>query len=249
MAAIRAALRGALRRAPLASPLPPLPRIPPIRSADRARRIPRPACLASSATSQEADAPGGGQGGGRADVGGEEAGGQAPPLPPVAALDVRVGRIVAVEVHPDADNLYVESIDVGEEAPRTIVSGLVNYVPIEELKDRRVTVLCNLKPRNMRGVKSHGMLLAASDASHEVVEPLDPPEGAAVGERVWFGEPDPEGQAPPEPPNRLQKKKIWEKLQPKLGTNGERVATFNGAPMSTSAGAVTAATLVNASIS
>lgn len=46
--------------------------------------------------------------------------------------------------------------------PRTIVSGLVNYVPIEEMKDRMVVVLCNLKPAKMRGVESCGMVLCAS---------------------------------------------------------------------------------------
>lgn len=45
-----------------------------------------------------------------------------------------------------------------------------------------------LQARNMRGIKSHGMLLAASNEEHTEVEPLAPPEGAAVGERVWFGE-------------------------------------------------------------
>lgn len=49
-------------------------------------------------------------------------------------------------------------------------------------------VICNLKPRNMRGIKSHGMLLAASDEPHLVVEPLAPPAGAKPGERVWFGD-------------------------------------------------------------
>jgi tRNA-binding EMAP/Myf-like protein len=48
-------------------------------------------------------------------------------------------------------------------------------------------VLCNLKPRNMRGIKSHGMLLCASNDAHDAVEPLDPPAEAPVGERVWFG--------------------------------------------------------------
>lgn len=48
-------------------------------------------------------------------------------------------------------------------------------------------VLANLKPRNMRGVKSYGMLMAASDASHENVELLVPPEESVPGERVWFG--------------------------------------------------------------
>lgn len=40
----------------------------------------------------------------------------------------------------------------------------------------------------MRGIKSNGMLLAASNDAHDVVEPLCPPEGAAPGTRVWFGQ-------------------------------------------------------------
>lgn len=78
-------------------------------------------------------------------------------------LDIRVGKIVDVKKHPDADSLYVEKIDLGENnGPRTIVSGLVNYVPIEEMQDRMVLVLANLKAANLRGIPSHGMVLCAS---------------------------------------------------------------------------------------
>ncbi|XP_044523928.1 tyrosine--tRNA ligase, cytoplasmic isoform X2 [Gracilinanus agilis] len=77
-------------------------------------------------------------------------------------LDIRVGKVISVEKHPDADSLYLEKIDVGEPAPRTVVSGLVQFVPKEELQDRLVVVLCNLKPQKMRGVESQGMLLCAS---------------------------------------------------------------------------------------
>lgn len=103
----------------------------------------------------------------------------AEPLP-TGNLDIRVGKILSVEKHPDADNLYVESIDVGEEEPRTIVSGLVAFVPEDQMADRDVIVICNLKARNMRGIKSHGMVLCASDEAHENVEPLAPPQGAPV---------------------------------------------------------------------
>lgn len=77
-------------------------------------------------------------------------------------LDIRVGKIVEVGKHPDADALYVEKIDLGEAVPRTIVSGLVNFVPIEEMNNRMVVVLCNLKAAKMRGVESQGMVLCAS---------------------------------------------------------------------------------------
>lgn len=167
--------------------------------------------------------------------------------PPISALDIRVGRIVKVERHPDAESLYVEQIDVGEPEPRTIVSGLVKYQPIEAMQDRPIIVLCNLKPRNMRGIKSNGMVLCASDSSHETVEPLRPPEGATPGERVWFGED--QSQAAPAEPNRVDKKKIWESLHPFLKTDDAKVAGFKGLAMMTSKGQVTADGLAGASIS
>ncbi|DBA86016.1 TPA: hypothetical protein ACH3X1_005546 [Trebouxia sp. C0004] len=49
-------------------------------------------------------------------------------------LDIRVGKVISAELHPDADSLYVEQVDVGEEAPRTIISGLVKYLPVEEMQ-------------------------------------------------------------------------------------------------------------------
>jgi len=52
----------------------------------------------------------------------------------IVKLDIRVGLIRKAEKHPDADSLYVEEIDVGEEAPRTVVSGLVKYIPLEEMR-------------------------------------------------------------------------------------------------------------------
>ncbi|EOY05214.1 Methionine--tRNA ligase / methionyl-tRNA synthetase / MetRS, putative isoform 3, partial [Theobroma cacao] len=63
----------------------------------------------------------------------------------ITRLDIRVGKIVKAQKHPDADSLYVEEIDVGEAHPRTVVSGLVKYIPLEEMQNRLVCVLCNLK--------------------------------------------------------------------------------------------------------
>ena len=51
-------------------------------------------------------------------------------------LDIRVGRILRMGTHPDADTLYVEQVDVGDPEPRTIVSGLVKFVPQEQLEVR-----------------------------------------------------------------------------------------------------------------
>ena len=71
--------------------------------------------------------------------------------------------LTCVPQHPEADRLYVETVDLGEAAgPRTVVSGLVGLVPLEELKGRLALFLCNLKPANMKGVRSEAMLLCAS---------------------------------------------------------------------------------------
>lgn len=78
----------------------------------------------------------------------------------VRKLDFRIGKIIEINKHPDADSLYVENIDCGEDKPRTVVSGLVNHVPIEEMKDKIVMVLCNLKPVkvNILCLKQHSKI-------------------------------------------------------------------------------------------
>ncbi|XP_043695913.1 tyrosine--tRNA ligase, cytoplasmic [Telopea speciosissima] len=173
----------------------------------------------------------------------------------VDALDIRVGRILKAWRHPEADSLYVEEVDVGEPEPRTICSGLVNYIPLDQIQGLQVIVLANLKPRNMRGIKSSGMLLAASDASHENVELLLPPEGSVPGERIWFGTEEKEAQIDPLSPNQVQKKKVWEAVQPRLKTDESCVAALEidegqGLhPMRTSTGVVVCPTLKNARIS
>ena len=66
--------------------------------------------------------------------------------------------------------MYKLSVDVGEKQPRTIVSGLVEYYTEEELLEKQVVVVTNLKPAKLRGVESNGMLLAAGD--YDVVKLL-----------------------------------------------------------------------------
>jgi len=133
-----------------------------------------------------------------------------------ARLDMRVGKIVEVSRHPDAEKLYVEKIDLGEAVTRTIVSGLVDFVPQEEMEGRMVVVLANLKPAKMRGVESCGMVLCSSREEPKEVEPLGVPEGAVVGDRVTV-----EGHDSGEPDEVLNpKKKVWEKLAVDLATDG-----------------------------
>ena len=72
-----------------------------------------------------------------------------------------------VEEHPNADKLYVISLDDGG-AGRTICAGLKEYYSIEELTGKSVVFVANLKPRPLRGITSEGMMLAADDESGNV---------------------------------------------------------------------------------
>ncbi|XP_065862785.1 probable methionine--tRNA ligase [Euphorbia lathyris] len=160
----------------------------------------------------------------------------------ITRLDIRVGLITKAQKHPDADSLYVEEIDLGGET-RTVVSGLVKYIPLEKMQNRKVCVLCNLKPATMRGIKSQAMVLAASNSDHTKVELVDPPESAIVGERVTF--PGFEG----EPDDVLNpKKKVWETLQVDLQTNADLVACYKNIPLTTSAGVCKVESIGSASI-
>ena len=97
---------------------------------------------------------------------------------PYEMLDVRVGQIVEAWEHPDSEKLWCERIDVGEEEPREIASGLrAYYATAEELTGRKVLVVCNLKPAKLGGFPSNGMVLCASSADRSTVEFVVPPEG------------------------------------------------------------------------
>ncbi|CAN0268515.1 unnamed protein product, partial [Ectocarpus sp. 6 AP-2014] len=139
-------------------------------------------------------------------------------------LDVRVGTIVKAWEHPDSEKLFCEEIDLGEGANRNIASGLRAFYTLEEMQGRRVIVLANLKPRNIGGFKSNGMVLCASSEDHSVVKIVEPPPGAAIGARVTVS--GTEGE--PATPAQVQKKKILEKCAPKLKTNSDGLPGYDG---------------------
>ena len=85
----------------------------------------------------------------------------APAQPEFTKIDIRVGKITKIWAHPEADKLYCEEIDVGEDAPREIASGLKEHYTLEEMQDRKVLVVCNLKAAKIVGFTSNGMVLAA----------------------------------------------------------------------------------------
>lgn len=98
------------------------------------------------------------------------------------AVDLRTARIVDVREHPNADRLWVLTVDVGAADPRTIVAGIRQDCPREELLGRTIVVVANLAPAKLRGVESQGMLLAVRTASG--VRPLTVAGDAAPGLRV-----------------------------------------------------------------
>ncbi|CDW57407.1 methionine tRNA ligase, cytoplasmic [Trichuris trichiura] len=139
-------------------------------------------------------------------------------------LDVRVGLIKTARKHPDADSLYVEEVDVGEGKPRTVISGLVNFIPVDQMQNRPAVLLCNLKPVKMRGIESQAMVLCAS--TKEAVEILEPPAGSVPGDPVICPgyEGIPEKQLNP-------KKKVWEAVQPSLRVDSDGRACFKCTPL------------------
>lgn len=80
-------------------------------------------------------------------------------------LDLRVGTVVKVEKHPDADKLLLVQVDLGEEEARQVVAGLADFYAPEDLEGRQVVVVANLKPRKLRKQLSQGMILAVKDAN------------------------------------------------------------------------------------
>ncbi|EJU03255.1 nucleic acid-binding protein [Dacryopinax primogenitus] len=175
--------------------------------------------------------------------------------PAPSMIDLRVGHILSVKRHPDADSLYVEQIDVGEPEPRTVCSGLVHYIPIEQVENRDVIVVCNLKPVTMRGVKSFAMLLCASskDGKDAGIEFVNPPPGSKPGDRIYF-EGDKYETAQPLP-QLNPKKKIFETIQPGFTTLDTLEAawvdpvTGSVHKIRTKEGVCKAATFVGASLS
>ncbi|XP_037614926.1 aminoacyl tRNA synthase complex-interacting multifunctional protein 1-like [Sebastes umbrosus] len=147
---------------------------------------------------------------------------EAEPRVDVSRLDLRVGRILSVRRHPLAEAMSVQEVDVGENAPRTVVSKLGEKTQLEELQGGLAVLLCNVKACKLRGVVSQARLLCCS-TTDDAAELLTPPTGSSPGDRVTFltypGEPDRELQS---------KQRVWELLQPDLQVDSKGVANYKG---------------------
>ncbi len=96
--------------------------------------------------------------------------------------EIRIGKVLEVDEHPNADKLYKIKIDVGGAELQTC-AGLKNHYSKEELEDRKVVVLANLEPAELRGEKSECMILVAEDEEGNV-SLLETGEEMKVGSEI-----------------------------------------------------------------
>lgn len=172
----------------------------------------------------------------------------------VSQIDFRVGTVVSCEKHPDSDKLLVETIDLGEDEPRKICSGIANFYSPDQMAGKRVVVVSNLKARKIGGIPSNGMILCATkkddpeSESLSALQVVDAPEGVEAGERVVI---EVEGFSHGEAaaPNRVGKKKLFEKVAPHLCTNAEGTVCYKTSPFMTTAGPCTAVNVTEGTVS
>lgn len=102
---------------------------------------------------------------------------------PIQRVELRVGQITSVAPHPEAEKLYVLQISLGA-TTRQIVSGLRDFFTAEQLLNKHVVIVANLKPAKFKGVQSQGMLLTAEHV-HEgqtTLVLIQPPAEAPLGD-------------------------------------------------------------------
>jgi methionyl-tRNA synthetase len=80
-----------------------------------------------------------------------------------AKVEIKLGTVIAVEIVEGADKLYKLTVDLGEESPRQILSGIREFVSVEDMLGKQFPFVTNLEPRTIRGLESNGMMLAAND--------------------------------------------------------------------------------------
>lgn len=95
-------------------------------------------------------------------------------------VELTVGTVESCKKHPDADKLLISQINIGSQV-RQIVSGIADHYSPGDMIGKKVIVVSNLKPANLRGVESQGMILAGSKKKKlEIVEVKDLPNGTKI---------------------------------------------------------------------
>ncbi len=98
-------------------------------------------------------------------------------------LELKVAEIKDVKPHPNADKLYIISIDLGGET-KNIIAGIKDFYKREELIGKKIAVVNNLVPVTIRGIESSAMLLAAKDDKGLCILTTDPKKDIAVGSPI-----------------------------------------------------------------
>jgi methionine--tRNA ligase beta chain len=94
--------------------------------------------------------------------------------------DLRVGKVVDIKNMEDSNDIYLLKVDLGEQNPRDIGTGLRKYVPQDELKDKFIIVFSNLKPKKIAGFVSNGMILSSYNQDKTAFELVRPSEGIII---------------------------------------------------------------------
>ena len=99
-------------------------------------------------------------------------------------IDIVVGKILQVEKIPNTDKLLKLSVDLGEQNPRVIVSGISLYFPdCSVLVGKKCMFVANLEPKIIRGIESQGMILAVS-SEDDIFSLLEPNSEIPTGTRA-----------------------------------------------------------------
>jgi methionyl-tRNA synthetase len=91
------------------------------------------------------------------------------PYKEFAKLDIKVGKILDINDHPNADKLYILKVDLAEDTTRQIIAGLKPYYKKEQLLNKKAIFITNLEPATIRGEVSNGMILAADNNKGKVI--------------------------------------------------------------------------------
>jgi len=170
-------------------------------------------------------------------------------LPSIGRCIFVVGKIVQISEHTNADSMYVEMIDIGEDKPRQICSGIKNKISMAEMLNSYVIVFKNLKKAKLRGVESAGMILAAKNSDQSILQIVRPPKGSEIGERIVLEDEDLCQYKPTKDVKPTKKNNPWLAIKGDLKTDGDAIACYKGRKMMTSKGPLAVTNLTNAQIS
>lgn len=145
--------------------------------------------------------------------------------------DIRVGRIIQVAPHPESEVLYAMRVRYGDQGTKSVCAGMQKFIPEDEMMDRMVVTICNLKPRKLRGIASEAMILAGSGVSSEgekeIIVPLSPPANAEEGAIVRVENMEGERTVTE---GKVVSGKVWDKIVSRLLVAND-MACYNGKPL------------------